>query len=140
MVPMAVAPINKVREVLDYGVSAIEPSKILMGIPNYGYDWPLPFIKGTTKAKTLGNVEAVNQAIKFDAPIQFDTTAMSPFYKYTDLEVEHEVWFENARSIDAKIRLIPEYKLQGASWWNIMKYFPQNWLVVNALMDINKVL
>ena len=40
---MAVSPIGSVRRVLDYGVTAIEPSKIYMGMPNYGYDWPLPF-------------------------------------------------------------------------------------------------
>lgn len=40
--PMAVAPINKVREVLDYAVTEIPREKILMGVPNYGYDWKLP--------------------------------------------------------------------------------------------------
>lgn len=44
--PMAVAPINKVRQVLDYAVTEIPPQKIHLGIPNYGYDWALPFIKG----------------------------------------------------------------------------------------------
>lgn len=47
---MAVSPIGSVRRVLDYGVTAIEPSKIYMGMPNYGYDWPLPFERGVTRA------------------------------------------------------------------------------------------
>jgi ABC-2 type transport system ATP-binding protein len=42
----------------------------------------------------------------------------------------------DARSIKAKLALISEYKLRGASWWNIMNYFPQNWLVVNSLYEI----
>lgn len=46
--PMAVAPINKIRPVLDYAVSVIPPEKIHLGIPNYGYNWPLPYIKGQT--------------------------------------------------------------------------------------------
>lgn len=37
--PMAVAPLPSVRRVLDYGVTAIPPEKIYMGMPNYGYDW-----------------------------------------------------------------------------------------------------
>lgn len=37
--PMAVAPINKVEQVLRFAVENIPPEKILMGIPNYGYDW-----------------------------------------------------------------------------------------------------
>ena len=43
--PMATAPVNMVRQVLDYGVTTIDPNKILMGIPNYAYDWSLPFIQ-----------------------------------------------------------------------------------------------
>ena len=37
--PMAVAPINKVEQVVRFAVSQIRPEKIFMGIPNYGYDW-----------------------------------------------------------------------------------------------------
>ncbi len=36
--PMAVAPINKVAQVLSFATSVIPPEKIFMGIPNYGYD------------------------------------------------------------------------------------------------------
>ncbi len=79
---MAVAPINMVRRVLDYAVTEIEPAKISLGIPNYGYDWPLPFVRGETEAVTIGNVEAVQIAITNNAAIQFDQTAMSPFFRY----------------------------------------------------------
>lgn len=54
--PQAVAPINKVRQVVEYAISEIPISKINLGIPNYGYDWPLPYEKGVTKASTIGNV------------------------------------------------------------------------------------
>ena len=37
--PMAVAPIDKVEQVVRFAVSAIPPDKIFLGIPNYGYDW-----------------------------------------------------------------------------------------------------
>lgn len=65
--PMAVAPINKVRQVLDYAVTEIAPQKIHLGIPNYGYDWALPFIKGKSAATTIGNIEAVQIAINNNA-------------------------------------------------------------------------
>ncbi|WP_167958926.1 glycosyl hydrolase family 18 protein [Anaerosporobacter faecicola] len=139
--PMAVAPINKVREVLDYAVTEIDPSKIFMGIPNYGYDWALPFIRGESRAKSLSNVAAVEQAAQYGATIMFDEVAMAPYYNYQRSDgVEHVVWFEDARSIEAKLRLVNEYGFNGASYWNIMKYFPQNWLVLNALYNIEKVL
>ena len=53
--PMAVAPLNQVRRVVEYAVTQIDPAKIDLGIPNYGYDWPLPFERGVTMARTLGN-------------------------------------------------------------------------------------
>ena len=57
--PMAVAPINKVREVVEYAITRIPEYKIDLGIPNYGYDWTLPFVKGESKARTIGNIEAI---------------------------------------------------------------------------------
>lgn len=138
--PMAVAPLNKVREVLNYGVSVIPREKILQGIPNYGYDWTLPYVRGESMARSIGNVEAVEIAERYRATIQFDDTAATPFFYYTAEDGRaHVVWFEDARSIQAKLLLNAGYPLQGISYWNIMRYFPQNWLVVNQMFEIRNV-
>jgi len=138
--PMAVAPLNEVRRVLNYAVTAIPPEKILMGIPNYGYDWTLPFVRGTA-ARPLSNTGAVSLAWERNAAIQFDYTAQSPFFTYYDENRrQHVVWFEDARSIEAKLRLVNEYKLAGVSYWTLGRFFPQNWLILNSLYDIKKVL
>ena len=117
---------------------------ILSGIPNYGYDWPLPYERGITKAKTLSNSEAVKLASDKRAEILYDEVKEAPFYNYYDRPtsfddaVEHVVWFENARSCDALLRLIPEYGLTGAGVWNVMNYFPALWLTANSLFNIQK--
>lgn len=134
--PMAVAPINKVREVLDYAVTVIPPEKIDMGIPNYGYDWPLPFEKGVTAARSIGNVEAIQIAAANNAVIQYDEVAQSPFFTYRRDGVDHIVWFEDVRSILAKLKLVPEYGFRGVGYWQLMRFFRQNWLLVNALFNI----
>lgn len=41
--PMAVAPINQVKQVVEYALTKIRADKICLGVPNYGYDWPLPY-------------------------------------------------------------------------------------------------
>ena len=139
--PMAVAPLDKVREVLDYAVTQMPADKIFMGIPNYGYNWTLPFIRGESQARSLSNVAAVEQAVARNAAISFDPVAQAPFYGYFDEQGRgHEVWFEDARSVNAKLALIPEYGFEGGSYWTVMKYFPQNWLVLNSLYNIRKVL
>lgn len=139
--PMAVAPINKVREVVEFGVTQIDPSIIYLGMPNYGYDWGLPFIKGESSATTINNNRGTNLAKENGVEIKYDITAQSPYYNYIDMgRVEHIVWFENAASTEAKLKLIYEYGLKGPGYWNIMTYFPQNWLVLSYMYDIIKVL
>ncbi|MBE5923297.1 MAG: LysM peptidoglycan-binding domain-containing protein [Lachnospiraceae bacterium] len=132
--PMAVAPIPSVRRVLDYAVSRIEASKIYMGIPNYAYDWPLPYEKGVTVAETIGNTEAVRRAFTYGTNIIYDENAKSPYYNYIVNGVEHVVWFEDVRSIEEKYILIKEYGFRGAGYWNLMREFRQNWLFVNQIL------
>lgn len=128
--PMAVAPINMVRMVLEYAVTEIPPEKISMGIPNYGYDWPLPFERGATKAKTIGNIEAVQIAVSQGAEIKFDELAQSPYFNYESNGILHEVWFEDVRSLQKKFDLIKEFGLRGPGYWQIMQLFRANWLLL----------
>lgn len=136
--PMAVAPINKVREVVEYAITRIPNEKIDLGIPNYGYDWTLPFVKGESKAITIGNVEAVQIAVANNATIQFDQVAMSPFFRYSRDGLEHEVWFEDVRSMQAKFNLVEEFDLRGMGYWQVMKLFRANWLLLADTFWIKK--
>ncbi len=138
--PMAVAPINQVRRVVEYAVTEIPREKIDLGIPNYGYDWPLPFERGITQAATINNVQAVQIAIREGAEILYDELAQSPYFRYTDAAtgIEHEVWFEDVRSLQAKFDLIKEFGLRGCGYWQIMQWFRANWLLLSENFEINK--
>ena len=136
--PMAVAPINMVRRVVDYAVTAIPREKLSLGIPNYGYDWALPYERGVTRAKTINNHQAVQLAIDFGVDIRFDETAMSPYFRYWQYGVQHEVWFEDVRSIKAKFDLIKEYELSGAGYWQLMSLFRANWQMLNEMFYIER--
>lgn len=128
--PMAVAPLNKVREVVTYAATRIPPEKLSLGIPNYGYDWTLPYVRGESRARTIGNVEAIQIAIENNAVIQFDEVAQSPFFTYTREGRQHEVWFEDVRSLSAKFALAREFNLRGVGYWQIMQLFRANWLLL----------
>lgn len=134
--PMAVAPLNKVREVVEYALTKIPASKINLGIPNYGYDWTLPFVQGASKATTIGNIQAVQIAIEHNASIQFDETAQSPYFQYLSEGLAHEVWFEDVRSLSAKFGLVEEYRLRGMGYWQIMQLFRANWLLLADTFSI----
>ena len=134
--PMAVAPLPEVRRVVDYALTEFTPNQLYLGIPNYGYDWTLPYREGS-RARSLSNVEAVRLAWNRRASIRYDQQAQAPWFRYVDDQgAEHEVWFEDARSIQAKLGLALEYGLYGVGYWNLDRPFPQNWVVLNAVADI----
>lgn len=134
--PMAVAPLPQVRQVVEYALTEFSPEQLYLGIPNYGYNWPLPFREGN-RAVSVNNVEAVRLAWNRHAAIRYDETAQAPWLRYVDEQgVEHEVWFEDARSIQAKLNLALEYGLYGVGYWNLDRPFPQNWVVLNSMAQI----
>ncbi|PAV30457.1 spore gernimation protein [Virgibacillus profundi] len=136
--PLAIAPINEVRKVLDYAVTVIPRDKILMGIPLYGRDWKIPWEEGTI-AQTVSPQEAVNLAGHYGAAIQYDETYQSPFFRYADeIGQRHEVWFEDARSVQAKYDTVKEYGLRGLGYWVLGSPFPQNWPVLQENFTIRK--
>ena len=137
--PMAVAPIDKVEEVIKYAVSQIPSQKILMGIPNYAYDWTLPYVKGTA-AKSISNNRAIELARETGAQIMYDNTAQTPYYNYYDNSgKKHVVWFEDARSISAKMQLLNNYRLAGYSIWTVMSFFKPMMTVMSSMFDIIKL-
>lgn len=122
--PMAVAPLNNVREVVEYALTEIPSEKVLLGMNNYGYDWKLPFEDGKTRAETLTNYQAEARAQYYGAEIKYDDKAQAPFYNYKDSTgAEHLVWFENERSWQSRLSLVKEYGLAGIGIWTIMSIF-----------------
>lgn len=136
--PLAVAPLPNVRQVVEYALTEMPADKIILGIPNYAYDWPLPYQRGTTEARTIGNVEAVDIARRFGAPIRYDEQAQAPFFNYMNMGTEHVVWFEDVRSIQAKLNLVTGYGLQGAGWWSLMRPFRANWMLLDSMFSLRE--
>ena len=135
--PMAVAPLDKVRQVVDYALTEIPAEKLFLGVPVYGYDWPLPFRDGVTRGESVSPQEALALARRHGAEIRYDETAQAPWFRYTAAGGrEHEVWFEDARSSYAKFRLAAEKGLQGVGLWNLMRPAPQTYLALHGGFEI----
>ena len=132
--PMAVAPIGPVTKVIDFALSQIQKEKIMMGIPNYGYDWTLPFEKGITRAELIGNQYAITIAYDNGVAIEYDEESQAPWFNYTRQGDEHVVWFEDVRSIRRKLDLLLETGMRGLGYWNLMRPFAQNWGLLGDLV------
>jgi spore germination protein len=135
---MAVSPLPQVRQVIEYALTEMPGSKIMMGQNLYGYDWTLPFVQGST-AKAVSPQDAILLAADHNVPISYDTTAQAPHFDYTNSNGKrHTVWFEDARSIQAKFNLIKELGLRGISYWKLGISFPQNWLLIEDNFNVVK--
>ena len=124
---------------LDYAVTEIPPEKLLMSLPNYGYDWTLPYMRGTA-ARSVGLTEATELAQQYNAEIQFDEESQTPHFSYTTADgTAHAVWFDDPRSIREKLALVEEYGLAGVSWWTVNRCYVPAWLITQELFDISKI-
>lgn len=137
--PSSIFPVNVLRELLDYTVSIIPSELIFLGVTTLGYDWTLPYVPGATGATAITNDNAIRLAAESGTPIQYNDAAQSPYFYYMDSDgVMHVVWFKDARSYDARARLVAEYELQGLSIWTIMRFDAQMWLIINTQYYIEK--
>ncbi|WP_066067271.1 glycoside hydrolase family 18 protein [Neobacillus soli] len=136
--PQAISPINQMRKVVEYALSVMPPEKIFLGFQIYARDWLTPHVQGQ-EAETFSPQEAVRRAVKYGASIQYDTTTQSPFFRYTDEQGRgHEVWFEDARSAQAKFDMVKQYNLRGVSYWALGYPYPQNWALLDDNFTIKK--
>ncbi len=136
--PMSVQPIEEVRKVLSYAVTEMPSEKILMGMPNYGYDWTLPYTRGTP-ARSIGFIAATELAAANNSEILYDEKSQTPYFYYTENGTRHVVWFDDPRSVNAKLGLVDEFDLAGVSYWTINRCYIPNWLVLQSRFEVVKL-
>jgi spore germination protein len=138
--PAPLASISKINDFLDYVIPQTEPGKLTIGMPLIAYDWELPYSIGLSEARSLTIGGAITLARQVGATIRFDEVSQTPYFTYNErvsgFAREHVVWFVDARSIDAILKVISERDLDGSGIWNIMSYYPQLWLVTNTQYEI----
>lgn len=136
---MPVSPIGPVRQVVEYALTEMPSEKIFLGQNLYGYDWTLPYEPDGEYARALSPQQAIQLAREQNVAIEYDEEAEAPFFFYTDNQGRrHEVWFEDARSIQAKFDLVRELNLKGVSYWKLGLSFPQNWALINSEFNVVK--
>lgn len=142
--PMPVSSIENISLYVNYIKQTIDPKKINVGFPLLGYDWTLPFIQGFSEANAITLDAAIELARLMKATILFDDVSETPYYEYAMITsvriIQHIVWFVDARTIYAIVKLVLENGLRGTGLWNIMSYCPQLWLIINSNCKIEKLL
>jgi len=106
-----------VNDHLYYGVSQ---SKLILGLPFYGYDWP---VSGESEgASTTGTGSArtytvVQDLIAEHSPtINYNTEAECAWFNYYD-GGQRQLWFDNLTSLERKFDYIFDRDLGGLGIW-----------------------
>ncbi|MGG3891216.1 glycosyl hydrolase family 18 protein [Metabacillus fastidiosus] len=137
--PGPVAPITEVINTIQFAIKSVPRRKIILGVPLYGYDWLIPYTPGTV-APGISNQKAVETAMRYQSPIQYSEEYESPFFQYRDEQGRtHEVWFEDSRSMSAKMILVREFGLQAIGAWQLTLGFAQGPWLLKKFFTIRKV-
>ncbi|MCX7568983.1 glycosyl hydrolase family 18 protein [Tumebacillus sp. DT12] len=126
-----VASIGFVERSIQYALKQGVPnSKIVLGLPFYGRLWKSD---GTFKGAGVSNVRVPTVLNKYGANVVFDGATQSPKATFTVKESDekltvgyntltagnYELWWEDERSLKAKLRLVQKYDLKGAGSWSL---------------------
>lgn len=121
--PGPVASIGWVESVLQFATGQVPPSKILLGIPAYGYDWP----PGGGNARAVTYALAMEIASRNGAQIRWHPQHKVPYFQYGG---GRQVWFEDRYSLAYKLDLVNKYRLRGIALWRLGQEDPRFWQVI----------
>ena len=106
-----------IEAAVDKLASKVSPSKIVLNIAAYGYDWNL---NNKRKDTAVTYQEAIVTAKESDGIIDFDNNTYNLHYKYYDgADQLHEVHFTDAATNFNSIRFATEYGLAGTAVWRL---------------------
>lgn len=137
-IPTGIISFENIRKYVRNMAERFPAENMFIGIPILGYMWELPFILGVSKGLAVTNHSAVELAKNMGVEIHYDDVSKTAYIQYI-LDREYIVRFRDARSIIEYLNLVDEIGLNGISLWNIMQFYPQLWLVVNSLYEINNI-
>jgi spore germination protein len=131
--PGPVAPIGWIRDVLRYAKTQIPPTKIILGVPLYGYDW------SDGHGSSVTWLQAFRLSRQHHVTPQYDATAQAPWFSYTDGSGhQHTVWFENAESSKAKFGAAQGAGIGGVYLWMYGYEDTGTWSALSQTLPIGK--
>ncbi len=134
--PGSTASVDWTEATIRYALKQrVPPSKILLGIAGYGWDWDTT----AADAKYSSYEEVMAQKTKYKAKVRWDSRSQTPHFSYVDAEQHsHQVWFENSDSLQYKLDLVEKYNLRGIGIWRLGLEDPEYWMTIPEKIKIKK--
>ena len=130
--PGPIAPVDWVRRVGAYAGVSFGLNATVIGAPLYGYDWivnqtPRP------RAKSVSHEGALELVARHSGQRGYDEGRQSEWARYRVGEEEHEIWFESARSLRAKLEVMQAQGLAGVALWRLGQEHGEIWAAMREL-------
>lgn len=110
--PGPVAALDWAAGVTSYALSCIPRAKLLLGIPSYGYEWPVSGGKG----RSLPAHKAQANAAALAAQVIRDEGSV-PHYQYQAADGAYVVYYEDGVSLRRKMEVAVGENLLGVAMW-----------------------
>jgi spore germination protein len=131
-----IAPVPRVESVVKYAVTVVPSSKIELGVPLYGYDWPEdpdPDGDGWGPATALTYAQVEKLRVDRRATRQWSSTDGAPHFTYTAADgVKHKVWYNDADATKVKMTFIERYRLRGLVFWAVGYEDARQWSALRS--------
>ena len=106
------------RSIGSYISYGADSTKLLLGVPYYGIDWPTE--TGDIGSATTGSGTARIYYYAFQGANTYgrlwDTYSLTPWYRYYTTEW-HQCWYDDSASLDVKLELVIDSVIHGAGCW-----------------------
>jgi spore germination protein YaaH len=137
--PGPVAPITWVRDVVSSAKKLVPENKLVLGVPVYGYDWPV-VLGGTCPGAEADQPRRRNVSTKSAAALAaskgvvptWDAVAAERTFIYTEVltgldqagaptscTVSHTVWYADAEAVHDRAWLAERQGLSGIALWSL---------------------
>jgi spore germination protein YaaH len=128
--PGPVAGYDWAQAALEYATQRVPRQKILLGIPFYGREWIQS--GDATSSRSLAFADAQSRIEQLRLEGLWDERWRTPWFQYSDASGLHTGWYEDSRSLDAKLELVRNYHLRGFAAWKLGYEDPAFWTLADV--------
>ena len=115
------------------GQEAVEPEKIILGIPFYTRLWEEN--SGNLECYTV-DMEDIEEVIPENVTKTWDDNLKQYYVEFVEDGITNKMWIEDAESIKAKLSLVSEYNLAGAAYWTKDREPASIWPVISEALGV----
>jgi len=127
--PGPVAGYDWAKAALEYATRRVPGQKILLGIPFYGREWIKSGDAASSRSLAFADAQSRTEQLRVES--LWDERWRTPWFQYSDASGVHTGWYEDSRSLDAKLELMRKYHLRGFAAWRLGVEDPAFWTLAS---------